>query len=133
MYRMTGYRGDWGYRRGWGHGPHPFMFFPLLFLFGFVFFGLFRFFLPVIALGLIFMGVRALMHGGRGGWGRWSEDRREFWNRGWDWENRWGGHDRWQDKRKHEWMGDEKPKRDADSDDQPRYTRAPNGEWVEIV
>jgi len=134
MYQMNGYRGDWGYRRGWGRGPHPFFIFPMLLLAGFVFFGLFRFFLPLIALGLIFVGIKTLVQGGRGGrggWGQWrSEGGREFWNQGWNWENRWG--DRWHDKRKHDWMSDEKSKND-DNGDEPRYTRAPNGEWVEII
>ncbi len=129
MYRMNGYRGDWGHRGGWGHRPHHFFFFPGILLFGFVFFGLFKFFLPVIALGLIFMGVRALMHGGFGGhgdWGRLEGRGREFWNQRWNWENDWS------EKRKNNWMGDEKPKRD-ESDDSPRYTRTANGEWVEII
>jgi len=124
---MNGYRGDWGYRGGWGRGPHPFFFFPALLLVGFLFFGLFKFFLPLIALGLIFVGVRTLIRGGHGGWGRWEGHGREFWNQGWNWENRWN------EKRKHDWMGDEKTKNDDDSDDKPRYTRAPNGDWVEII
>ncbi len=126
MYRTNGYRGDWGYRGGWGRRPHPFFFFPALLLAGFIFFGLFKFFLPLIALGLIFMGVRTLMHGGHGGWGHGEGRGREFWNQRWNWENHWD------EKRKHDWMSDEKPKRN-DSGDEPRYTRAPNGDWVEIV
>ena len=126
MYRMNGYRGDWGHRGGWGRRPHPFFFFPALLLAGFVFFGLFKFFLPLIALGLIFMGVRALMHGGFGGHGGWESRGREFWNQRWNWENEWS------EKRKHDWMSDEKPKRD-DSGDSPRYARTANGDWVEIV
>ncbi|MBI1281096.1 MAG: hypothetical protein GC179_23420 [Anaerolineaceae bacterium] len=134
MYRMNGYRDDWGYRGGWRRGPHPMFFFPALLLAGFIFFGLFKFFFPLILLAVVFMAVKAMMRGGfggRGSWGRWHEDRREFWNQGWNWENRWGDH--WHDKRKHDWMNDEKPKNDDSGDDQPRYTRAPNGEWVEIV
>src|SRR5689334_14998994 len=127
MYPMNGYRGEWGYRSGWGRGPHPFFFFPMLLLAGFVFFGLFKFFLPLIALGLVFMGVKMLMRGGRGGWGRWEGRGPEFWNQSWNWENRW------HDKRKHDWMSDEKPKHDDDNADMPRYTRAPNGDWVEII
>jgi len=131
MYEMNGYQGDWhnrgwGHRGGWGRRRHPFFFFPALLLVGFLFFGLFKFFLPLIALGFIFMGVRALMHGGFGGHGGWEGRGREFWNQRWNWENEWS------EKRKHDWMSDEKPKRD-DSGDEPRYTRAPNGDWVEII
>ena len=126
MYRMNGYRGHWGHRGGWGRGPHPMFFFPALLLAGFLFFGLFKFFLPLIALGLIFVGVRTLMHGGHGGWGRWEGRGREFWNQRWNWENEWN------EKRKHDWMSDEKPKHD-DSGDSPRYARTANGDWVEIV
>ena len=136
MYRSIGYRGDWGYRGGWRRGPHPLFFFPALLVFGFIFFGLFKLFLPLIALGLIFMGVRALMHGGfsghgsfgeRGGWGR-REDRRAFWNQQWNWRHEWA------EKGKHDWMSDEKPKRDGgDESDQPRYARTPSGDWVEII
>ena len=126
MYKMNGYRGDWGHRGGWGRGPHPFFFFPALLVVGFLFFGLFKFFLPLIALGLIFMGVRSFMRGGQGGWGRWEGRGREFWNHRWNWENEWS------EKRKHEWMGDEKPKHD-DSGDSPRYMRTANGDWVEII
>jgi len=134
MYRMSGYRGDWGYRGGWGRRPHPMFFFPAILFAGFIFFGLFKFFLPLIALGLVFVGIRTLMHGGHGGWGHGEGRGREFWNQGWDWENRWGGHGRWHEKRKHDWMDEDKPKRNAgNGDDEPRYTRAPNGDWVEIV
>ena len=66
------------------------------------------------------------MRGGWGGHGGWEGRGREFWNQRWNWENQWDG------KRKHDWMSDEKPKRD-DNGDEPRYTRAPNGDWVEII
>ncbi len=134
MYGMSdrsewNHRGDWG-RRGRGHhGPHGFFFFPLILLAGFMFFGLFKFLFPLIALGFIFMGVRTLMRGGfggHGGWGNWEGRGREFWNQRWNWENEWS------EKRKHDWMNDEKPKRD-DSDDSPRYARTANGDWVEII
>ena len=119
-------RGDWG-RRGRGHhGPHGFFFIPVILIAGFFFFGLFKFFLPLIALGLIFMGVRTLMRGGFGGHGGWESRGREFWNQRWNWENEWS------EKRKHDWMSDNKPKR-GDSDDSPRYARTANGDWVEII
>ncbi len=122
-------RGDWG-RRGRGHhGPHGFFFIPVILLAGFVFFGLFKFLFPLIVIGVVIAVVSAKMRGGfggRGGWGNWEGRGREFWNQRWNWENDWS------EKRKHDWMSDEKPKRD-DSGDEPRYTRAPNGDWVEII
>lgn len=143
--RMNGYRGDFGYRGGWGRGPHPMFFFPALLLAGFVFFGLFKFLFPLIVLGFVFMGIRAMMRGGFGGhhggfrghggfgghhgMGRFQSGRQEFWNQRWNWENHWS------DKRKNGWHddeSDEKPKR-GDSDDSPRYARTANGDWVEIV
>ena len=77
----------------------------------------------LIALGLIFMGVRTLMHGGHGGWGHGEGRGREFWNQRWNWENHWD------EKLKHDWMSGEKPKRD-DSGDEPRYARTANGDQV---
>ena len=119
-------RGDWG-RRGYRHhGPHGFFFLPVILIAGFLFFGLFKLFLPLIALGLIFVGVRTLMRGGHGGWGGWEGRGREFWNQRWNWENEWS------QKRTHDWTSDDKPKRD-DGDDSPRYARTANGDWVEII
>jgi len=118
---------DWGRRgRGYHRGPHGLFFIPFLLLAGFVFFGLFKFLFPLIVIGVVIAVVSAKMRGGWGGHGGWEGRGREFWNQRWNWENQWDG------KRKHDWMHDEKPKRD-DSGDEPRYTRAPNGDWVEII
>ncbi len=135
MYGMSGYRGEWNNRGGWdrrgyrGRGPHGFFFFPILLLAGFAFFGLFKFLLPLIVIGMVVTFVSSKMRGGFGGHGRFHHHGgggREFWNQRWNWENEWS------EKRKHDWNGDEKPKRD-DSDDSPRYARTANGDWVEIV
>src|SRR6185369_3516686 len=99
-------RGDWGRRgRGHHHGPHGFFFIPVLLLAGFVFFGLFKFLFPLIVIGVVIAVVSAKMRGGFGH-GGWEGRGREFWNQRWNWENEWS------EKRKHDWMGDEKPKRD---------------------
>lgn len=129
MHRMNGYRGDWGSHGGWGRGPHPMFLFPMMLLAGFVFFGLFKFLFPLILLGLVFMGVRALLHGGFGGrnqWRRFEGQRPEFWNHRWNWENQWS------EKRKHDESDDDKPKRGGENDS-PRYARTANGDWVEII
>ena len=129
---MRGYPGQgWqGHHHGWGHhwGGQPmmrgwhrpphfapfgfFMFLPGLFLLGFLFFGLLKFLWPLLAIGLIVMGVKMVMGGGAAPRGRG------------DWRE-------WQAKRKNDWNGwDEKPKRNGD---ERRYSQTEDGEWVEIV
>lgn len=131
---MHGYPGQgWhrhhhGWGRGWGgppmmrgwHGPRhfgPFGFFmilPGLFLMGFLFFGLMKFLWPLLAIGLIVLGLKMVMGGGPS---RWNRDNRG----GWDGS-----------KRKNDWQDwDEKSKR-KNSDDR-RYSQTEDGEWVEIV
>ena len=122
MYRSVGHHG-WGHHGWHGKGPRGFFFLPVLFLGFFMFFGLFKFLLPLIVIGLAVAFVSRMMcggfHGGRGG---------DVWNRNWNWNN--DGHPEF--KRKHDWDSDSKPKRGED-DDSPRYTRTANGDWVEIV
>lgn len=122
MYRTVGHHG-WGQRGGWGygHGPHGFVFLPGLLLMGLVFFGLFKFLLPVMLVGLALALVSGFWRHGRGG-----RAGRGFWNERWNWE-----HERYGEfKRKNDWG--EKPKHE-DDDDRPRYTRTANGDWVEII
>ena len=114
MYGMRGY-GHHYRHHGW-HGPRPFMgfffFIPVLMMlfFGFV---LLKFLWPLLLIGI---GIALFSRSRRGDWGRGG-----FGPRRGDW-----GQD-WHEKFKNEW--DDKPKHDDDH----RYTRTADGDWVEIV
>lgn len=117
-------RGNWnhyGYpmgRHGWHGGYYRrggFMWvLPMLMLF-FLMMGVFRFFWPLLLIGLIFLIVKGMA----------------FKSRRWDGGD-WGDKFKNDEKRKHDEYDDgEKPKRDEA--DGRRYVQTEDGEWLEII
>jgi hypothetical protein len=124
MYRMGGHHGY-----GWGrHGHHGgfgfFWMFPMLLLMGFLFFGLLKFFWPLLLIGLIFAAIKFGKHGGHG-WkhGDWSQQWKHK-----DWAEKWQHYEGDWKRKNDDLIHVEKPKRED-----RRFTRTADGDIVEII